>query len=113
MRTMLNTTFTALSDPTRRAILIKLFEGPAKVTQLAEPFKVSLPAISKQIRCLETAGLLVRTKKGREHWCRINPKPMDEALNWLNQQRKFWDGMLDSLDEHLKMEKKNGRNKKS
>ncbi|PCJ61918.1 MAG: transcriptional regulator [Planctomycetota bacterium] len=110
MEIALNRTFAALSDPTRRAILSTLLKGPAKVTQLAKPFKVSLPAISKHIRYLEKAGLLNRTKNGREHWCQLNPGPMDEALGWLNNQKQFWENTLDSLEQFLEIQKKEKKN---
>ena len=97
----LNTTFAALADPTRRAILTRLSQGESSVTALAEPFQVSLPAISKQLRVLERAGLLVQEKEGRVRRCRLGAGPMKQAFVWISQYRRFWDQQLESLASYL------------
>jgi DNA-binding transcriptional ArsR family regulator len=93
--------FAALADPTRRAILERLARGEASVTELAEPFHVSLPAISKQLRVLERAGLLLREKQGRTCRCRLVAGPMREAAQWLADYRQYWERQLDSLADYL------------
>jgi len=97
----LNSTFAALADPTRRAILQRLSYGDSSVTALAEPFNVSLPAISKQLRVLERAGLLVQQKDGRVRRCKLEAQPMKEAIDWIAQYRRFWEDKLDSLATYL------------
>lgn len=97
----LNLTFSALADPTRRAILERLSFGDSSVTDLAEPFDVSLPAISKQLRVLERAGLLTQEKDGRVRRCRLEALPMKEAVEWIAQYRRFWEDQLDSLAKYL------------
>ena len=97
----LNSTFAALADPTRRAILERLAQGDSSVTSLAEPFDVSLPAISKQLGVLEKAGLLFREKDGRVRRCRLDAAPMKEAAQWMEQYRKFWEDRLSSLADYL------------
>lgn len=97
----LNSTFSALSDSTRRDILSRLTRGTATVTELAEPFKMSLPAISKHLKVLENAGLLTRTKEGRIHRLQLEAKPMREAAEWVNHYQKFWDAQLDNLADYL------------
>jgi DNA-binding transcriptional ArsR family regulator len=97
----LGATFAALADPTRRAILERLAHGEASVTELAEPFQVSLPAISKQLRVLEQAGLLIREKEGRVRRCRLDAEPMKEAAEWLARYRRYWERQLDSLADYL------------
>ncbi|HKH13089.1 MAG TPA: metalloregulator ArsR/SmtB family transcription factor [Solirubrobacterales bacterium] len=94
----LNATFGALSDPTRRAIVERLTRGEASVGELAEPFDISLPAISKHLTVLEEAGLLVRTKEGRNRRCRLIDEPMREAFEWIASYGRFWEGQLDSLE---------------
>ncbi len=93
----LNQTFAALADPTRRAILERLSFGDSSVTALAEPFDVSLPAISKQLRVLERAGLLTQKKDGRVRRCRLEALPMKEAVEWIAQYQRFWENQLESL----------------
>ena len=93
--------FTALSDPTRRAILGKLAKGEAIVSELAEPFDMSPPAISKHLRILEAAGLLMRQKEGRVHRIRLRSKPLKDAIDWLEYYREFWETRLDSLAKYL------------
>jgi len=93
----LDATFSALADPTRRAILERLSIGDSSVTALAAPFDVSLPAISKQLRVLERAGLLVQEKDGRVRRCKLEARPMKEAVDWIAQYQQFWEDKLDSL----------------
>jgi DNA-binding transcriptional ArsR family regulator len=93
--------FSALADPTRRAILQRLTRGEATVTELAEPFDVSLPAISKQLGVLEHAGLIVRDKDGRTRRCKLVAQPMINAAQWLSQYRAFWEDQFDALEEFL------------
>jgi DNA-binding transcriptional ArsR family regulator len=97
----LDRTFGALADPTRRAILARLAQGEARVTELAEPFRISLPAISKHLRILEDAGLLARTIDGRVHHCRVEAAPMREAAQWIERYRDFWEPRLDALADYL------------
>ncbi len=97
----LDTTFSALSDPTRRAIISKLAEGDMPIMELASPFDMSLPAVSKHIRVLEKAGLLTRRKQGRVQYCRLNVKPLRDAAKWLAFYQQFWDAKLDSLANFL------------
>jgi DNA-binding transcriptional ArsR family regulator len=97
----LDLTFSALSDPTRRAILSKLSKGDASIMELASPFAMSLPAISKHIRVLESAGLVTRTKRGRVNYCHLNAGPMQEATKWLLFYQRFWNTKLDALEEFL------------
>lgn len=106
----LDTTFAAVSDPTRRAILAALADGEASVTQLAEPFDVSLQAVSKHIGVLAGAGLVARGKRGRVHWCRMTPAPLKAADEWLGGYREFWEAQLASLDAYLTSE---GKGRKS
>jgi DNA-binding transcriptional ArsR family regulator len=97
----LNNTFSALSDPTRRAIISKLAKGDMPIMELASPFDMSLPAVSKHIRVLEKGGLLIRRKQGRVHYCRLNAKPLRDAAKWLAFYQQFWDAKLDSLANFL------------
>jgi DNA-binding transcriptional ArsR family regulator len=97
----LDATFGALADPTRRAILARLARGEATVTELAEPFRVSLPAISKHLRVLESAGLLQREIDGRVHRCRLAAEPMKNAAAWIEQYRAFWESQFDALEKYL------------
>jgi len=97
----LDFTFAALADPTRRAILERLSFGDSSVTELAAPFDVSLPAISKQLRVLERAGLLTQEKDGRVRRCRLEARPMKEAVEWIAQYQKFWEDKLESLANFL------------
>jgi DNA-binding transcriptional ArsR family regulator len=98
----LDTTFGALSDATRRAILARLAQGEATVKELAEPFNVSLPAISKHLRVLESAGLLRREIDGRVHHCRLAVNSMKDAAAWIEQYRAFWESQFDALGKYLK-----------
>jgi len=94
--------FSALSDPTRRAILARLAQGQATVSELAEPFDVSLPAISKHLRVLESAGLLRREIDGRIHRCRLAPASMKDAARWIDHYRAFWENQFDALANFVK-----------
>lgn len=97
----LDRVFSALSDPTRRALLRQLARGERSISELAEPFQMSLPAVSKHIRVLEHAGLLSRRIEGRVHWCRLAAEPMKEAVQWLERYRAFWGEGLDTLAKYL------------
>ncbi len=97
----LDKTFAALSDPTRRAILARLARGDASVTELAAPFAMSLPAISKHLRVLEQAGLVERTKDGRVHRLRLMAQPLHEAATWIAHYQHFWDRQLAALADYL------------
>ncbi len=97
----LDATFAALAHPTRRAILARLAEGETSVKELAEPFEVSLPAISRHLRVLEDAGLLAREVDGRVHHIRLEAEPMAEALDWIARYGRFWEAQLDSLERFL------------
>ncbi|HTB64052.1 MAG TPA: metalloregulator ArsR/SmtB family transcription factor [Opitutales bacterium] len=97
----LDATFAALADPTRRRLMEKLSHGEARVTDLAAPFKMSLPAVSKHLRVLEKAGLLERRRSGREFHLELNAAPMEEALRWIGTYRRFWEGSLDALANYL------------
>jgi DNA-binding transcriptional ArsR family regulator len=98
---LLDTVFLALSDPTRRAILERLAQGEASGTELARPFSISVPAISKHLRVLEHAALILRRKEGRVHRFRLAVRPMREAATWLDQYRQFWDTQFDALADFL------------
>lgn len=104
LTTNLDDTLIALADPTRRAILHRLSQGDARVTELAEPFAISLNSVSKHIRLLERADLVRREKNGRDHWLSINPVPVDEALQWMQAQRDAWTARLDTLEALLRAE---------
>ena len=97
----LDATFSALSDPTRRAILARLAKGEAQVTELAEPFGISLPAVSKHLKVLEKAQLITRQKDGRIHRFTVNPTPIDTAKSWIENYQHFWEQQLDSLAVYL------------
>lgn len=97
----LDRTLTALADPTRRAILQRLAQGEARVTELAHPFAMSLNSVSKHIRMLERARLVRRRRAGREHLMSFDPKPLDEAAAWIAAQRAFWTARLDALEREL------------
>ena len=99
----------ALADPTRRAILARLSRGRARVTELAEPFPISLNSVSKHIRVLERARLVRRSVRGREHVLELDPKPLDEAAAWLDGQRALWTRRLSALDALLQEEDRTSR----
>ena len=98
----LSTTFAALSDPTRRAILARLASGEASVTKLAEPFEMSLPAVSKHLRVLEGAGLIKRGRAAQWRPCRLEAAPLKDAADWLEAYRRFWKQSLDRLEDYLR-----------
>ena len=98
----LSTTFAALADPTRRAILARLALGTASVTELTAPFDMSLPAISKHLKVLEPAGLIARGREAQWRPCRLEAGPLKDAADWLEEYRRFWDQNLDRLDEYLR-----------
>jgi len=97
----LSTTYSALADPTRRAILARLAAGEATVGELAEPFAMSLPAVSKHLKVLERAGLIARRRQAQRRPCRIEAGPLRDAAQWLEHYRRFWDDSFDRLDEYL------------
>ena len=97
----LDATFSALADPTRRAIVARLSRGECSVTNLAQPFDVSLPAISKHLRVLERAGLLARRKEGRVRRCRLVTRPLKDAEEWIVRYRQFWEERLEALAQYL------------
>ncbi len=97
----LSSTFSALADPTRRAILSQLATGETSVTELAKPFQMTLPAISKHLKVLEKAGLIERGKTAQWRPSKINAAPLREASDWLDSYRKFWEEKFDRLDEYL------------
>lgn len=104
----LDATFSALADPTRRAILARLAEGEASVMELAQPFAMSQPAISKHLRVLENAGLISRSREGQKRPCRIEAEPLEAANEWLENYRQFWEQnylRLDDLLETMKQER--------
>ena len=105
----LDAVFSALSDPTRRAIVVRLSQGEASVSELAEPFDVSLPAVTKHLQVLERAGLLEHHKVGRVRRCRLKAEPMKAADDWLARYRVFWDKRLESLSQHMKTSKERNR----
>jgi DNA-binding transcriptional ArsR family regulator len=98
----LSSTFSALADPTRRAILGKLARGEKSVTELAKPFKMSLPAVSKHLKVLERAGLIERGREAQWRPCRLDAAPLAEVAAWAEGYRRFWDASYDRLDEYLK-----------
>ncbi|MFG1658636.1 ArsR/SmtB family transcription factor [Micromonospora chersina] len=98
----LSVIFAALADPTRRAILARLAEGDATVSELAEPFAISLPAISRHLKVLEHAGLITRSRSAQWRSSSLNPEPLREATAWMETYRRFWDANFDRLDAHLR-----------
>ena len=100
----LTTTFAALADPTRRAILGRLAEGEATVSQLAEPFPISLQAVSKHLKVLERAGLVTRGRSAQRRPARLKAEPLADAAEWLEEYRLLWEGSFDRLDERLQSE---------
>jgi DNA-binding transcriptional ArsR family regulator len=98
----LSAAFAALADPTRRAILARLSEGEASVGELAAPFAMSLPAVSKHLKVLETSGLISRSREAQWRPARLEPRAMKPVADWLDQYRRFWDGSFDRLDGFLK-----------
>ncbi len=102
MSDRLSTTFAALADPTRRAILSRLMHGEVPVTRLAEPFAMSLPAISKHLRVLERSGLIARRRIAQRRPCRLRARPLKEAVDWLEGYRRFWEESFDRLGDYLR-----------
>lgn len=97
----LDATFSALADPTRRAILRRLASGEASVKELAKPFRMSQPAISKHLKVLERAGLISRRRDAQRRLCRLRARPLEEAAEWTVGFRRFWDASFDRLDDYL------------
>ena len=97
----LSTTFSALADPTRRAILARLVSGEVSVTELAEPFAMSLPAVSKHLKVLERAGLIARSREAQWRPCRLEAGPLKDAADWLEHYRRFWEQSFDRLADYL------------
>jgi DNA-binding transcriptional ArsR family regulator len=97
----LDAVFSALADPTRRRILVRLSRSPASITELAEPFDMTLPAVSKHLRVLERAGLLHREREGWYHRCYLQARPLGDAVSFLERWRPFWDKTLEQLAEHV------------
>jgi DNA-binding transcriptional ArsR family regulator len=98
----LSQTFAALADPTRRAILARLLSGEASVTQLAEPFEMSMPAVSKHLKVLERAGLIERGREAQWRPCRLTAGPLKDVADWVEHYRRFWTESLDRLGEYLR-----------
>ena len=121
MADQLSTTFAALADPTRRAILARLASGECSVTELAEPFEMSMPAVSKHLRVLERAGLIARGREAQWRPCRIEAAPLKEVAEWTERYRQIWEQHFDSLELYLrqmkttqqKQEKKHGGKRRS
>ncbi|MCB1215797.1 MAG: metalloregulator ArsR/SmtB family transcription factor [bacterium] len=103
----LSRTFSALSDPTRRGILRRLADGSTTVSELAGPYSMSLPAVSKHLKVLEEAGLVSRDKQGREYHCRLLAGPLREAMEWIAFYRGFWHARIDSLEDFLASDEQN------
>jgi DNA-binding transcriptional ArsR family regulator len=98
----LSLTFSALADPTRREIFARLAEGEATVNELAEPFAVSLPAISRHLKVLERAGLIARSREAQWRPSRMQAEPLDEAMAWMGERKRTWEQRIDRLDAHLR-----------
>jgi DNA-binding transcriptional ArsR family regulator len=98
----LSITFGALADPTRRAILARLTKGDASVTELAKPFDMTLPAISKHLKVLERAGLITRSRDAQWRPCRLRAQRLEEAADWVERYREFWERSFDRLNDHLR-----------
>ena len=99
----LSATFAALADPTRRAILARLASGEASVSELAEPFDISPPAVTKHLKVLERAGLISRSRQAQWRPCKIEAKPLQDASHWIEQYRQLWEARLDRLEDYLKV----------
>jgi len=108
----LSSVFAALADPTRRGILARLARRDSTVTELAEPFPISLPAIAKHLHVLEQAGLVKTEKEGRIRYCRLEPKRLREATAWLEHYRSFWEERLEALELHLLAKRKRANRRK-
>jgi DNA-binding transcriptional ArsR family regulator len=105
----LSTTFAALADPTRRAILARLASGERSVTELAEPFDMSMPAVSKHLKVLERAGLIARSREAQWRRCQLDAAPLREVSEWVERYRDMWEARLDRLDEYLTTLQKKGK----
>jgi DNA-binding transcriptional ArsR family regulator len=101
MQDHLSNTFAALADPTRRAILARLALGETSVSELAEPFEMSMPAVSKHLKVLERAGLIARGREAQWRPCRLTARPLKEAAGWIEEYRRFWMPYMDALERHL------------
>jgi len=101
----LNLVFSALADPTRRGMMARLATGETNVSTLAEDHKMSQPAISKHLRVLERAGLVQRTKRGRQHFIRVDPRPIEEAHSWIGHYARFWKAQFDDVEAYLSDQK--------
>jgi DNA-binding transcriptional ArsR family regulator len=99
----LSATFAALADPTRRAILARLISGETSVTELAEPFRISLPAVTKHLKVLERAGLITRSRRAQWRPCRLKASPLRGVADWVDDYRAFWEQSLDRLDSYLQV----------
>jgi DNA-binding transcriptional ArsR family regulator len=108
-QTSLDRVFSAVADPTRRAILQALAKKPATITQIARPFPVSLNAVSKHVMVLERAGLIHREIQGRQHLCTLAPRPLQKAAVWLDHYRAFWEVRLDALEHYVTRKMKAGK----
>jgi DNA-binding transcriptional ArsR family regulator len=114
MNDRLSETFAALADPTRRAILARLAEGEAPVTELAKPFQMSMPAISKHLKVLERAGLVARGRDAQYRPRRLEPAPLQEAAEWIGDYRRFWEESFERLDDYLvEVQSKEGKRDRS
>jgi DNA-binding transcriptional ArsR family regulator len=105
MQDQLSSTFAALADPTRRAILARLALGETSVTELAEPFEMSMPAVSKHLKVLEHAGLIARGREAQWRPCRLEAGPLKDACSWIEEYRRFWEESFDRLDDYLRVMK--------
>ena len=117
MADQLSATFAALADPTRRAILARLASGDCSVTELAEPFEMSMPAVSKHLRVLEKAGLIARRREAQRRPCRLEPGPLKDVADWAERYRSIWEQRFDRLEAYLHelkaKEKKHARRQRS
>src|SRR5271167_1070341 len=110
----LDATFSALADPTRRAILARLASGETSVSELAEPFAMSMPAISKHLKVLQRAGLIERSREAQWRPCRLAPAPLKDASEWLDRYRRFWEESFDRLEDYLReLQKKDPKKKEN
>ncbi len=105
----ISNTFAALSDPTRRAILARLALGETSVTELAAPFEMSMPAVSRHLKVLERAGLIARGREAQWRPCRLRPEPLHQASDWIEEYRRFWEESFDRLDAYLQTVQKKGK----
>jgi DNA-binding transcriptional ArsR family regulator len=108
---LLDLVFSALADATRRSILLRLRDREATVSELAEPLAMSLPAVSKHLRVLEEAGLLERRIEGRSHFLKVNTEPLNQAVEWIEHHRKFWESSFDRLEKLLKKSVRTSKSK--